>query len=165
MPACGLAAGSVRTRQKDPVGVLRQRGPGLVTVDDVMVAVAHRLGADGGEVGARSRLGIALAPPVLARQNAGQKLLLLRLVAERIDDGADHGDAEGQRRHRAGARRLLFKDETPGDRPAGSAEFLRPKRRDPALFVQDAMPQQHLLLGQVGLRIGNAHLRPDNCPR
>ena len=42
MPDCGLAFGSVRTRQKDPVGVLGQRGPGLVAVDNVIVALTHR---------------------------------------------------------------------------------------------------------------------------
>src|SRR5690349_762270 len=118
--------------------MLGQRGPGLVTIDEVVVAVPHRLGADGSEVGAGPRLGIALAPPILARQNTGQKLLLLQLIAERIDDRADHGDAERQRRHRAGARGLLLEDKPPGDRPAGPAMFLRPEWRDPALVVQDA---------------------------
>ena len=142
---------------ENPVGMLGQRRPGLVAVDDVVVAVAHRLGADRCEVGARARLRIALAPPVLAGENPRQELLLLRFVAERVDDRADHGDAERQRRQRPGTRRLLFEEEALRDRPARSAMFLRPQRRDPSLLVEDAMPQQHLLLGQVGLRIGNAH--------
>ena len=112
MPYCGFAEGVGADQAEYPVGMLRERGPGLVAVDDVMVAVAHRLGAEGSEVGAGAGLGIALAPPVLARENPRQKLLLLRLIAERIDDGTDHGDAERQRRHRAGARGLLFEDET-----------------------------------------------------
>ena len=157
MPACGFRGRIGAHQAKDPVGMLRQRGPGLVAVDDIMIAVAHRLGADRGEVGARARLGIALAPPVLAGQNPRQEFLLLRVIAERIDHGADHGDAERQRRQRSGARRLLFEDEALGDRPAGPAIFLRPQRRDPAFLVQDAVPEQHLLLGQVGLRIGNTH--------
>ena len=32
-------------------------------------------------------------------------------------------------------------------------------------LMQDAMPEQHLLLGQVGLGIGNAHFLRDSCPR
>ena len=142
---------------KNPVGMLRQRRPGLVAVDDVMVAVAHRLGADRCEVGARARLGITLAPPVLAGEDPRQKFLLLRFVAERIDDRADHGDAERQWRQRPGTGRLLFEDEALRDRPAGATIFLRPQRRDPAFLVEDAMPQQHLLLGQIGLGVGNAH--------
>src|SRR6185295_1255903 len=68
---------------------------------------------------------------------------------------ADHGHAERQRRQRSGTRRLLFKEEALRDRPARSAMFFRPQRRDPPLLVQDAMPQQHLLLGQVSFGIGN----------
>ena len=157
MPACGFAAAIGAHQAEDPVGMLRQRRPGLVAVDDVVVAVAHRLGADRGKVGARARLRITLAPPVLARENSRQKLLLLRFVAERVDHRADHGDAERKRRQRPGARRLLFEDKTLRDRPARSAIFFRPQRRDPSLLVKDAMPEQHLLLGQVGLGIGNAH--------
>jgi hypothetical protein len=144
---------------KDPVGVLRQRCPGLVPIDNVVIAVTHRLGANGGKIGAGARLRIALAPPVLAGEDTRQESLLLRVVAEGVDDGADHGDAERQWRHRACARHLLLEDEATGDRPAGPAVVLRPERRDPALFVQDAMPEQHLLLGKVGFRIGDVHLR------
>src|SRR5262249_26413731 len=131
---------------KDPVGVLGQRGPGLVAVDDIMIAVTHRLGADRSEIGARARLGKALAPPLLAGENAWQKLLLLGLVAERINDWADHGDAERQRRQRACARRFLLEDEALGDRPARTAMFLGPEWRDPALLVEDTMPEERLLL-------------------
>src|SRR6202022_4468852 len=54
---------------------------------------------------------------------------------------------------------LLLKDEALHDRPARPAILPRPKRRDPSLPVEDPMPEQHLLLGQVGLGIGNTHLR------
>jgi hypothetical protein len=59
----------------------------------------------------------------------------------------------------AGAGGLLLEDEAAGDRPAGAAIFFGPERRDPAFPVQNAMPKQHLLLAQVGLRIRDAHLR------
>ena len=35
--------------------------------------------------------------------------------------------------------------------------FLRPKRRDPSLVEEDPVPEQHLLLGQIGLGVRNAH--------
>src|SRR5258705_13376909 len=35
--------------------------------------------------------------------------------------------------------------------------LLRPERRDPPLIVKNPMPEQHLLLGEIGLGIGNAH--------
>src|SRR5207245_11172996 len=37
--------------------------------------------------------------------------------------------------------------------------LLGPERRDPSLVVEDTVPEQHLLLGKVGFRIGNAHFR------
>src|SRR5262249_36855991 len=135
---------------EDPVGMLGQRGPGLVAVDDVVVTISNRLGADGGEVRAGARLGITLAPPVLAGEDARQKLLLLPVAAEGVDDRADHGDAERERWQRTRPSGLLLEDEPAGDRPAGAAIFPGPERRDPALLVQDAMPKQHLLLAQVG---------------
>src|SRR5260221_1818134 len=121
-----LCRGVGSHQAEDPVGVLSQRGPGLVTIDDVVIAVPPRLGTDRGKVGAGARLRVALAPPILARQNPRQKLLLLRVVAERVDHRADHGDAKRQRRQRSGARRLLFEHKTLRDRPAGPAIFLRP---------------------------------------
>ncbi|GCC49733.1 hypothetical protein chiPu_0033885, partial [Chiloscyllium punctatum] len=69
-----LGGGIGPDQAEDPVGVLRQRGPGLVAVDDVVVAIAHRFGANGGEIGAGARLRIALAPPVLAGENPRQEL-------------------------------------------------------------------------------------------
>src|SRR5882757_12033 len=48
------------------------RGPDLGAVDDVVVAVAHGAGFQRGEVGAGARLGIALAPVILAGENFRQ---------------------------------------------------------------------------------------------
>ena len=144
-------------KAKNPVGMLSQRRPGLMAVDDVVVTVPHRFGTDRCKVRARARLRVTLAPPILSGENPRQEFLLLRFVAERIDDRADHGDAERERRQRPGTRRLLFKEKALRDRPTRSAMFFRPQRRDPPLFVKDAMPQQHLLLGQIGLGVRNAH--------
>ena len=93
------------------------------------------------------------------RKNSRQEFLFLGVIAEGVDHGTDHRDAKGERRQRTGARRLLFEDEASGDRPARASIFLRPQRRDPALPVEDAMPEQHLLPGQVGLGIRDAHFR------
>ena len=59
---------------EDPVGVLRQRGPGLLAVDDVVVAVALGRGLQRGEVGAGAGLGEALAPPVVEIGDARQEI-------------------------------------------------------------------------------------------
>ncbi len=156
--ALWLGCGISPHQAEDPVRMLRQRGPGLVAIDHIMVAVAHRLAAHRREVGARSRLGITLAPPVIARQDARQELLLLGRIAEGIDHRTDHGDAECQWRQRAGERGFLLPEIALDDRPAGAAIFLRPQRRDPSLLVQNPVPEQRLLLGQIGFRIGHPHL-------
>src|SRR2546427_7086291 len=104
--------------------MLGQRRPGLVAVDDVVITIAHRLGPDRSKVGAGARFRIALAPPVLAGQDSRQILLLLHLVAESVDDRANHSDAKSEWRQRPGTRRFLLKDKTLRDRPAPAAVLL-----------------------------------------
>ena len=59
------------------------RCPGLLAIDDDLVAVHPPGGAQAGEVAAGFRLGESLAPDVRAVENAGQPLLLLGLGAVR----------------------------------------------------------------------------------
>src|SRR2546423_14541411 len=58
---------------EDPVGELRQGRPGLLAIDNVMTVLSHRAAFQVGEIGACSRLGIALAPPIVTGQNARQE--------------------------------------------------------------------------------------------
>src|SRR5204863_5993064 len=67
---------------EDPVAVLAERGPGLLAVDDVLVAAPLCLGLQRSEVGARAGLAVALAPPDFAALDAGQEALLLLGRAE-----------------------------------------------------------------------------------
>ena len=65
----------------DPVGAARVRGEGLLAVEDPVVAVAPRAGADRRDVGAGARLGHregAPARPVGLAERAEEALLLLR---------------------------------------------------------------------------------------
>src|SRR5207302_11130864 len=105
------------------------------------------------------RLGIHLAPPIHTREDTRQKFLFLCGIAECGDDRADHGHAEREWRQRPGTSRLLLEDKALRDRPARPAVLFGPERRDPSLLVKDTVPEQHLLLGKVGFRIGNAHFR------
>src|SRR5207237_2426173 len=122
---------------------------GLLAVDDVLVALALGLGLERGEVRSRAGLRKALAPPVVDIGDARQILLLLLLVAEGVDDGADHADAEGERRRSWMHLQLFVEDVMLHRGPAGAAIFLRPVRAAPALLVQDAPPGDHLALGEV----------------
>ena len=87
---------------EDPVGMLGQCRPGFVSVNNIVIAVPHGFGADRREVGAGSRLRIALAPPILTGEDSRQKFLFLRVVAERVDNRTDHGHAEREWRQRPG---------------------------------------------------------------
>ena len=71
---------------EDTVGVLCARGPHLLPVDDEVVAVVGRAGLKSGKVGARARLGVALAPDVLGAQDARNVVFFL-LVAAPVHHG------------------------------------------------------------------------------
>src|SRR3546814_19017471 len=71
--------------EETPIGVLRHRRPRLLPVDDIMIAIAHRGGAQACKVRPRARLRIALAPPLLARPAARQEAGLLLPRAEGVD--------------------------------------------------------------------------------
>src|SRR5690606_14552822 len=120
----GFRVGTHQT--EDHVGVLAQSGPGLLTVDDVVVAIAHGAGLQRGEVGTGAWLGVALAPPVLTGQDAWQVLLLLCFGTELDDHRSDHGDAEGNGARRAGGRGFFIKDVFLYRAPVGAAVLDRP---------------------------------------
>src|SRR5690606_40754232 len=71
------------------VGVLAQGGPGLLAVDDIVIAIAHRAGLQRGQVGTGARLGVTLTPPVLPGQDARQVFLLL-LFGTELDRSEEH---------------------------------------------------------------------------
>ncbi len=102
MPSWRLSALGVGAHQaEDPVGVVRERGPDLLAVDDVVVALAHGARLQRREVGAGAGLRIALAPEVLAVVDARQEALLLRVGAEAQQHRRAH--ARGRRAAAAGA--------------------------------------------------------------
>ena len=75
-----LVARRLRVGARDheaPVRHVRQRRPHLLAVHHPLVAVAVRARRHVGEVGARVRFAVALAPTLVAAQDAGQEPLLL----------------------------------------------------------------------------------------
>ena len=134
---------------EDPVGILRQRGPGLLAVDHVVAVGALRRSLQRREIGAGAGLGEALAPPIVEIGDARQIFLLLRFIAEGDDDRAHHAHPE---RQWLGRRRLLhLVAEQIGlhRSPSGAAPLLRPVRHRPALGIEDALPGDHVLLSQA----------------
>ncbi len=123
---------------EDPVAVLAERGPRLLAVDDPVVAVLDRGGAQPGQVGAGVGLGEALAPPDVEVGGLRQELLLLLLGAELRDDRADHAGVERQRRRHAGPLHLLVPDVALELGPVLAAPLDRPVRHGEAGLVEDA---------------------------
>ena len=113
-----------------------------------MIAVTHRRGLDRGQIGTGTRLGIALAPPVLPVQDTRQEAVLLFLAAELLQDRPQHRNAEGQDARRMGKRAFLLEDVALDRGPARAAKATRPIAGQPALFVQDGVPFLDLGLGQ-----------------
>ncbi len=90
-------ARAVRAHQgKHPVGMVRVGGPDLTAVQHIVIAVPTRIEGQSGKIGARAGLGVALAPVVLAGEDAGEEggLLFLRAVTHK--DRAAHAEAHGR---------------------------------------------------------------------
>ena len=128
----GLRVGA--HRQPHVVGVCDQAGPHLLAVDDVVVTVAHRRGAQRSKVGARAGLGVADGEVKVTRGDLGQEELLLLLGAERHDRRRDAVD--GQERHRdVRDGGLVVEDEPVHGRARLAAELLGPRQRQPAVLA------------------------------
>ncbi|MCY1409471.1 hypothetical protein D9M71_248220 [compost metagenome] len=134
---------------EDPVGVVGVGGPDLLAVHHVVVAVTHRAGLQRRQVGAGARLGIALAPPVLAAEDARQEARLLLRSAELDDHRRHHLHAEGNHTRRTGGSALLLEDVLLHDVPASAAIFRRPARGEPAALVERAHPLDLIFLAQA----------------
>ena len=145
----GLALVAGAHQAEDPFAVLAQCGPGLLAVDDVFVAHAFGAGLDAGEVRARTRFGIALAPPDFAAGDAGQKAPVLLRCAIGHDDRRHHHGAEGHDARRAGECAFFLEQMLLYGAPAGAAEFLGPAVAEPAFFAQNLGPALHVVARQV----------------
>src|ERR1051326_5940276 len=85
-------------QQKAPIGEMRARRPYLLAVDQEMVALVDRASAQAGKIGARPRLGVALAPDLAAAEDLWKVPLLLRLGAPMNERGAEKTHADRDRK-------------------------------------------------------------------
>src|SRR4029453_13321981 len=122
-----------------------ERVPGLLAVHHVVIALPFGARLERRKVGARAGLGIALAPPVFAADDARQPALLLRRIAESHDYGSDHLQAERNRARRAGRGRFFVEDVELHRGPTGAAELLRPRRRTPASAIENRLPASSVI--------------------
>ena len=120
--------------------IVRQRGPGLLPVDDEFVAIEPRLGVQVGEVGAGIGFGIALAPDFLAGEYRRQITAALRFGAEAHQYRPDHEYAVVLKARDAPALHLLEEDQQFRRGEAHAAVLARPAGRDPALGRHAQVP-------------------------
>ena len=146
-------------QQHHPVGDLREAGPDLLAVDHVVVAVLHGPGLEAGQVRSRVRLGVALAPDLLAGEDLLEVPLLLGLAPVRDDRGAGHPDAENvERRRRPVEDQLLVEEELLHPAQAAPAVLLRPRQAEQPRLVEAPLPVPPELV-ELGAR-HVAHDRP-----
>ena len=144
-PPCLDVSGSVRAIRIPYWTLLGAGGPHLLSGDDPLVAVAHRPGAEVGEIAARAGLGEQLAPDLLAGQQREQEPVLL-LVGAGVDDGrAGPADADHVGRPLDPGGLQLLVDEDLVDRIGVEAPRLRPVRGDVAGLGQLAARGRRIL--------------------
>ena len=139
-PLLALALGGGAHEAENLVGILAQRGPGFLAIDDVIIALADGAGLEAGEVGAGTGLGIALAPPIRAVENARQNVGFLLFGTEFDQDGAEHAQTEGHDARRVGQGAFLVEDMALHGIPARAAIFDRPGHGQPAAALQRRVP-------------------------
>ena len=109
MPLCfdGFRVGTAG--QPDVVGVMATGSEDLLPVDDVLVALANRGGAQRCQVGACLWFGVADREVHLTGEDRGQELLLLRSLPYTCSVGADGLQRHGGQRY-VGAVGLVDED-------------------------------------------------------
>ena len=154
-PSCFGTSGFVRDHEHSPAREMRDRGPHLLAVHHPVVAVAHRARGEARDVGARARLAEHLAPDVLAREDARQVVLLLRLARVGEHGGRAHADAD--RAH----RRIVMHDlRVLRDLVLHRQLLLRADAQAP-VTLREVHPRQAVLelLAAEGDRVGALRMR------
>ncbi len=147
--------------QHHPVGDLREAGPDLLAVDDVVVAVPHGPGLERREVRARVGLGVALAPDLLAGEDLLEVALLLGVGPVGDDRRAGHAEAEDvERRRRPVKDQLLVEEELLHPREPAAPELLGPREAQEPGLVKLPLPVPAELV-----QLGPRHVAHDRARR
>ncbi len=144
-----MLLGGVGAHQAEaPVGVLRARGPDLLAVDQIVVALVLALGLQRGEIRSRARLGEALAPAQFALDDRRDVPALLLLTAIFQQGRAEHHHAHAAN-GAPGADLVHFLLQGAGlaGRQAAAAIGLGPGGRAPSLFAHGLGPGPVIRIG------------------
>ena len=152
----------------DPLRAVGARGPGLLTVDEPVIALVLGLASQRREIRAGVRLGVAEGPEDLAPADRGNVLALLLLGAVLEDRRPDHRDAHARlhdERVEGPRRRHLLLQDLGLELGEAAAPVLRgPGRRRPALLAEALAPGvevrvlavEELAADQLGAAAGEA---------
>ncbi|MNR08311.1 hypothetical protein D3C85_1244590 [compost metagenome] len=140
---------------KQPVGEDGPGRPGLLAVEDILIAVAGGLAGNRGHVRAGIGLRPALRPHVGTGRHARQEPLLLRLGAELHQGRPEQQLAVLIDAHRPiGAVVLLFEDQPLDQVATAAAELGWPHHHRQAAFEQLGFPGTVLLEAFTGVVVG-----------
>ena len=155
MPACRFGAVGVGAGEdEDPVRVLAERGPRLLPVDHIRVAVADGGGAHRREIRTGLRLGEALAPPDVHVGGRREEAFLELLGPEPGDHRSDHAGVERQRLRHARQPHLVGPDLPLQGRPVLAAPLDGPVGHGQTVFVHDPLRGHHVV-GQLELAVAD----------
>jgi len=149
-----LGIGICPYEAEDPIGVLAERRLGLLTIHNVMVAVAHRTGFERCRIGPRARLRIAL-PPMFTIQDPRQVIVLLFFGPEFLQDRREHGKAKRDNPRRTRHRTFFFEDMVLNRGSFRLAEFRWPITGQPAARIQNREPMLQIVFVKLTI---TAHL-------
>src|ERR1019366_6584741 len=120
-------------KHEAPVGPLRERGPDLLARHDPLAAAKLGARLHVREIAPGVRLGVALAPELVAADDRGQEAALLSIGPEEEDRRSDEPFADMPEPARGPRPRILFEeDHLLVEARAASAVLLRPAEAGPA---------------------------------
>ena len=148
MPSCRLPSLVGAHQAEDHVGMLRERGPDLLAVDDVVVARASASVRSDRPGRSPRRVPNSPGTTILAGQDAGQVVCFCS-GAVLDQDRPDHLTPKDTIRGAFGPRAFILEDELLRPSPSRPAEFLGPVRAEPAALSKLLLPLQQPFLGDV----------------
>ena len=134
MPPCGLPSVLVRTKAENPIGNMRLGRPNLLTIDDIIIAIANGGRAQtGSKVRPRTRLRIALTPKTREPSRiCGKCSAFCSSRAKSAEHRPDHCHAERRLTRRVDARGFRLKNGFLRIIPARAAKLLRASQSRPS---------------------------------
>ncbi len=135
--------------QQTPLGVMRAGRPDFLAVDDPTFTVLHCARCRARQVRTAAGFAEQLTPGVLARQNAPQKTLFVRLAAV-LEQGrsGQHADPDPRDADRPDGVKFRFDEGVQRNRQSAPEPFTRPVRHTPAGIGELVAP-----VDQAGRRV------------